>query len=144
MKYFQFNLLLILFSLFLLNSCATVFKGYDDKVLLKNAPKDISVYDIDGVEIPVFTEEVNNPLLSQTGDLTIRTDRFGYNYFIYLRSNQSHTLMLKYNDQKKLVKVYPKVGFWWGVLDFFCGSLPVFFDIYTGAWNHFDEIDAGF
>ncbi|WP_297841203.1 hypothetical protein [Ignavibacterium sp.] len=51
---------------------------------------------------------------------------------------------MKTGDNEKLVKVYPKIGFWWGVLDFFCGGLPWFVDAYTGAWNHFDDIQAGF
>lgn len=87
---------------------------------------------------------MNVPVKSQAGELIVQTDRFVNNYYIYPRSNQPHTLLLKYNDQEKLVKVYPKVGFWWGVLDFCCGGLPWLVDAYTGAWNHFDDIDTGF
>lgn len=139
-----FQLSVIVFSSLVLNSCATILKGYEDKVHLKNASKEFSVYDLDGFEIPVVTETVNVPIKSQAGELIVQTDRFVNNYYICLRSNQPHTLLLKYNDKEKLVKVYPKVGFWWGVLDFFCGGLPWFVDAYTGAWNHFDDIDAGF
>lgn len=138
------NISIVVLAVLHFNSCATILKGYEDKVYLKKAPKEISVYDLDGVEIPVVTETVNVPIKSQAGELIVQTDRFVNNYYICLRSNQPHTLLLKYNDKEKLVKVYPKVGFWWGVLDFFCGGLPWFVDAYTGAWNHFDDIDAGF
>ncbi|MEP0861972.1 MAG: hypothetical protein HRF52_11105 [Ignavibacterium sp.] len=137
---------LFLFSIavLLLNSCATILKGYEDRVYLKNAPKGLKVYDQDGVEIPVMAELVNEPIKSQAGDLIVQSDRFIDTYFIFLRSDRSHTLLLKSGENERLVKVYPKVGFWWGVLDFFCGGLPIFFDAYTGAWNHFDDIQAGF
>lgn len=128
----------------LLYSRATVFKGYEDRVLLKNAPDKLEVYDLDGVKIPTVSKTVNAPVKSQTGDLIVQSDRFYQEYCIDLRSNQPNTLVLKYQGQEKLVRVYPKVGFWWGVLDFFTGGLPVFIDAYTGAWNHFDDIDAGF
>lgn len=134
----------VLVMILILYSCATVFKGYDDRVLLKNAPDKLEVYDLDGVKIPILPKTVNAPMKSQTGDLIVQTDRFYQEYYIDLRSDQPHTLVLKYDGKEKLVRVYPKIGFWWGVLDFFTGGLPVFIDAYTGAWNHFDDIDAGF
>lgn len=87
---------------------------------------------------------MNEPIKSQAGDLIVQSDRYFDINFIYLRSDRAHTLLLKSGDNEKLVKVYTKIDFWWGVLDFFCGGLPWFVDAYTGAWNHFDDIQAGF
>ena len=97
-KWFKFTFLIIL--VLILNSCATILKGYEDRVLLKNAPDNLAVYDLDGVKIPIFTKSVNAPVKSQKGDLIVQTDRFYLEYYIDLRSNQTHTLLLNYEGQE--------------------------------------------
>ena len=63
---------------------------------------------------------------------------------ISLRKNKEHVLVLKSGDREKRIMVYPKIGAGWLVVDLITGIFPIFVDAYTGNWNYFEEINAGF
>lgn len=129
---------LLTISLFSIN-CATLLKGYEDSVTLNNAPDSIRVVTHDGVEISVETKIIRVFVHKDSGSFIDKTTKV-----ISLRSNQDYTLHLKYQDKEKIITIYPKIGFGWAFLDFICGGIPTFYDIYTGNWNRFADIDASF
>lgn len=132
------TLTVLIFSLFSFN-CATIIKGYEDTVVLKNAPDSLQIITNDGVEIKVTTTyEYVFP--SKAGDSMLYT---GIKR-ISLRSNKEHTLHFRYHGRERIVTVYPKIGLGWAFLDIICLGIPVIFDMYTGNWNRFLDIDAAF
>lgn len=128
----------ILIVNFLFNGCATVLSGYEDRVDLINAPKDIKVYSKDGVEIPVSSRTVRqySEESKKFENKEIKT--------INLRTNKDHILLLKSKNTEKLIEAYPKIVGSWLILDFITGIFPVFIDAYTGSWNYFPPINAEF
>lgn len=132
------SIFLSIVFLILLNGCATVFSRYEDTIDLKNAPEDIRVYDTNGVEMPV----------SERRDIHYSNDKRKYEpaliKTISLRKNKEHVLVLKSGDREKRIMVYPKIGAGWLVVDLITGIFPIFVDAYTGNWNYFEEINAGF
>lgn len=122
----------------LFNGCATVLRGYEDEVELINAPKNITVHSKDGVEYPVF---INN--VKVYSEQTKKFENAEVRH-IKLRRNKEHTLLLKNNDKVKLVEVYPKIVGTWLILDFITGVFPMFIDAYTGNWNSFQPINVDF
>jgi hypothetical protein len=139
MKYrIVLNFTLLIFSLFSIN-CATLLKGYEDTITLKNAPDSIRVVTHDGIEIKVGTE--NHFVLPPKGGTSLI---FKETKVISLRNNKDYILKLKYQDKEKIIAIYPKIGFGWAFLDFICGIIPSFYDAYTGSWNRFPDVDASF
>jgi hypothetical protein len=123
---------------FLFSGCATVLSGYEDKVDLVNAPDDIKVYSNEGIEIPTSTRTVRqfSKETKKYKNKEIKT--------IDLRANKDHILILKSKNNERKVEVYPKIVGTWLILDFITGIFPVFIDAYTGSWNSFQPINAGF
>ncbi len=131
-------IIVIMVSLIFTN-CATIIKGYEDRVVLANAPDSIKVFTNEGIEIPVISR--TNLVETYKGSYTYRDVTVKE---IRLRNNKEYVLHLKYYDKEKIVSLYPKIGFGWAILDFVCGILPSFYDAYTGSWNRFPEIDSQF
>ena len=131
-------LLIVSFTLLILPGCATVIKGYEDRVDIINPPDDLKIYSKDGIELPLIDriEKASTKNKYKFIEDTLKS--------IQLRSNEVHVLTLKSNGKEKIVELYPKIGAGWLMVDFITGIFPVFIDIYTGNWNHFDVIDAGF
>lgn len=128
----------LIFSMFSFN-CATIIKGYEDTVILKNAPDSLRVVTQDGIELNLGKKvDLKFPPKGGTAMLEVITKTLS------LRSNKEHTLHLLYKDKEKIVKVYPKVKIGWALLDIICLGVPVIFDMYTGNWNAFPDIDAVF
>jgi hypothetical protein len=122
----------------LFSGCATVFKGYEDKVAILNPPDNLKITTIDGSEIQLETEEI------RTADLNshpVKIDTLT-NYFINLRSNKNHVLVLESGNRKKIIEVYPKLGAWWFIADILTATF--FIDMYTGNWNYFENINVEF
>jgi hypothetical protein len=138
--------IIIASALILCEGCATIFKGYEDDVILNNAPKGIRVFTKDSVEIPVQTvlgkgterKKGNMQGMVMLYDSTIVVET----RMINLRSNSDHVLILKYQDKEKRLHVYPKISTSWFILDLLTGGF--FVDVYTGNWNCFDQIAASF
>ncbi|MEW5799535.1 MAG: hypothetical protein AB1728_11080 [Bacteroidota bacterium] len=124
--------------------CATVFKGYEDSVLLIGAPDSLRVVTGEGVQLRIEDVKTGKIEVLRDGQGNIKAVHRGEEKRIRLRSNREHTLTLKYKEEEKIVTVYPKIGAGWAILNILFGGLPAFFDIYTGNWNHFDDIDATF
>lgn len=131
---FKVEIFFTFFLLFLISNCATILKGYNDNVSLINAPEDLKIETNDGVNIPILKRQIVKKINNR--DNTIIT----LSYYIYLRSNQSHTLRLKSADFEKTIVVYPKMSAGWLILDTITGIIPIIFDMYTGCFNHFDDI----
>lgn len=123
---------------FLSSGCATLCKGYYDRVNLINASDDLQIFSKDGVEIPIKNKIERT--YSETDKQYV--DKFAK--VIYLRSNKEHVLRLKSGGKEKLIEVYPYVGAGWVVADVLTLGFPFFLDAYTGNWNRFYPIDAGF
>jgi hypothetical protein len=129
----------LLLSASLHGGCATLLKGYEDTVILINAPDSIRIVSHEGSELPVTNTTVRVPspkIPNKYVDAQVKSVR--------LRNNKEHTLHLKYGEREKIITVYPTIGLGWGVLDLVCGIFPMFIDMYTGSWNEFSAIDAGF
>lgn len=110
--------------------CATIFKGYESHVELYLVPDSLRVFTLHGEEVPIRELEFTS------------TDIVSISKVIYLRSNQIHVLKLQKGDKQKIVSVYPKLSVGWLLLDIVSGGFPVFVDMYTGAWFHFDDVNA--
>jgi hypothetical protein len=128
--------------------CATVFKGYEDSVILYNAPTKIRVFTKDSIEIPVHTtyikglkpkQQVVAPGIISKYDTSVVV---GEVKNINLRSNTDHLLILRYEGQEKRIYVYPKISTSWFIFDLLTLGFGV--DAYTGNWNCFEDIDASF
>lgn len=121
-------------------NCATILKGYEDSVILTNAPDSIRVITHEGAELQVVDKIIRVPSFPGSNKYVDAPPV----KFVSLRTNREHTLHLKYQDKEKVVTVYPKIVFWWGIIDVLCGGFPIIIDIYTGSWNQFSEVEAGF
>ncbi len=139
MRKIMFRFLIpIVIVIFLFGGCATVLRGYEDRVDLVNAPGDIKVYSNEGIEIPISSRTVRqfSEESKKYENKEIKT--------ISLRTNKNHILVLKSNDNERKVEVYPRIVGTWLILDFLTGIFPVFIDAYTGSWNSFQPINSGF
>jgi hypothetical protein len=127
--------------------CATVLRGYEERVDLVNAPDDIKVFSDNGVEIQLSSREIRKS--NQGREIkTWQEGTWKYEFqeikSVSLRRNKEHFLILKSGDREKKVEVYPKITGTWLILDFITGIFPIFIDAYTGNWNHFESINAEF
>ncbi len=123
---------------FLCTGCATVFKGYEDKVPILNSPDNLKIHTIDGTEIHIKNEEIRTAN-HDFNPAKIDTVKIPY---INLRSNKSHVLVLESGKQKKTIEVYPKLSAWWFIADVLTATF--FIDMYTGNWNYFENINVEF
>ena len=130
-------LYLILISISSLIGCATIGKGYEDRVRIQNAPADLRIYTKDSIEIPLSRESIK---ISKTAS----HDEFEEKEIvtIRLRSNIDHVLVLKSQGKEKCIQTYARLSPGWVLLDLV--TLTFWVDMYTGNWNHFNEIDASF
>ena len=124
--------------LFLISGCATVFKGYYDKVSLTNPPEDLKIHTSENISMPLSFDRTVISFIGIDNKVERSETR---KYYILLRSNQAHTLKLKSAEFEKTVVLYPKMGAGWLILDTVTGIIPIFFDMYTGCFNHFDDIN---
>ena len=134
-SFFAVSLIFLFFS-----GCATILEGYVEEVDLVNAPDDIKVFSKDGVEIPVDTLRLRTVTWNQ------ETKEFEYNSnqllkSIKLRKNTDHVLVLKYDDNEKIIEVVPTLDAGWAILDFLL-VIPAFVDAYTGCWKSFQPISV--
>jgi len=136
-KYFPV-LLFVLLTGILFNGCATVLKGYEDRVDLVNAPDGMKVFTQDGVELEV--KDRHQRAYSAIQKKYIDTC---FVKVIYLRSNKDHVLKLKYQGKEQLVERFGHISAGYFLADVLL-VFPVFVDIYTGNWNHFDPIYVNF
>jgi len=128
----------VILIMYICSGCATVFKGYEDKIKLNGAPDSIKVFTKDGLEIPIRYENKRHYSYPQKAYVD------SLYKVIYLRSNKEHTLTLKYPGKEKKVELYPRLGGVWLTVDFLLGVVPAFIDGYTGNWNHFEDINVSF
>ncbi len=133
-------------ALILFEGCATVFKGYEDDVLLMDAPKGLRVFTKDSIELPV---QIVLEKGTQTKKAITQGNSYSYDSIVVvetrkinLRSNTNHMLILKYQDKEKRLRVFPKISMSWFILDILTGGFLI--DAYTGNWNSFDDINASF
>jgi hypothetical protein len=141
-------IIFIVFS-FLLTGCASIFQGYMNNVVIKNAPDSMKVYSSDGIEIPttktcdiikirktpfiqIGSAAKDEPKYSVTIDSTKR--------IIQLRSNKDHLLIFKVGSAERWYTAYAKLSPLWFILDSF-GVFPLIFDAVTGNWNYFNDIE---
>ena len=134
------NYLFLFLLLFFLSNCATILKGYNDKVSLFNPPKDLKIETKDGINIPYFYDKKVVAEIIWNDSTKSFDHTMADIYHIQLRSNQSHILHLKSASYETTIVMYPKMGAGWLILDTFTGVFPIFFDMYTGCFNHFDDI----
>ncbi len=122
----------LLFLSFFIPGCATMLKGYEDTVNIRNPSDSLQVFTMTGDELAVT--KTNKRYKGKFGIVNGRE--------ILLRTDREHTLIIRSAQGEKKVTVYPKLWFGWVALDLLCGGLPSFYDAYTGCWNTFDDIDA--
>ncbi len=129
--------------LFLLSGCATVFKGYMDKVSIIDPPEDLTIMKTEGITIPCLSEYDSTAFIVteyKNGTWVTSTKMpEKKSYYIRLRSNQQHILKFKSANFEKNIVVYPKLSAGWFILDLIT-VIPLFVDMYTGCWFHFDDI----
>ncbi len=133
------KIIIVIVSLTILPSCATVIKGYYNTVELKHAPDTLRVFTIEGVEIPVTRTTVRTQVYQDTPKWVDRPVSL-----IELRSKYDQTLVLKCGGQEKKVQAFGEIGGGWLLLSTACGFFPAVVDALTGNWNSFDPIDASF
>lgn len=94
---------------FLLASCALLFKGEHQDVPVSSTPAGAEVF-IDGVSYGTTPVQLN------------------------LRSDTTHTVVLRLDDQERTVILRNEIGALWVVLDILGGLVPLIIDAATGAW----------
>jgi hypothetical protein len=141
----QKNIIILIISLLFLPfiiGCATILKGYEDEVIIHNAPEGLKVYTKDSIEIPitkVIKRVTNKDMQKDRSDIykDIEVQE------ISLRSNMDQVLILKHEGKEKRIYIYPKINTGWFILDALL-VFPLGIDIYTGNWNSFDDIEGSF
>jgi len=137
MKTIPVKICLVIFIILSVDGCATIFKGYEDEVTLTRMPEDIKVYSEGNVEIPILKKIASEKwTVSGRGEFDSVT---AVKKYILLRSNQDHILVFKNPEQEKRFHVYPRLSAGWFILG--CVTGTFFVDLYTGNWNHFNDID---
>lgn len=134
MQHRTFYLLYSALFVFLFSGCATVFKGYEDKVDLVNAPEGLQIFNKEGIEIPIH-DKIGRTY-SYTQKKYVDTC---YGKTIFLRQDKDQLLTLKYKGKEQIIERYPRIGGGWCIMDAIC-VIPLFIDAYTGNWNHFEPI----
>jgi hypothetical protein len=124
------RLIILFFAVISFTGCATIFKGYESHVELYLVPDSLRVFTLHGEEVPIHEMEFTSKNVVSISKV------------IYLRSNQIHVLRLQKGDKQKIVSLYPKLSAGWLLLDIVSGGFPLFIDMYTGAWFHFDDVNA--
>ena len=120
--------------------CATIFKGYEDKVSVTHLPSNTKIYTQENIELPILNTTKSKRYVKPSGgvfDSLVIVD-----HYILLRSNTDHILTLKNQDEEKRFHLYPRLSAGWFILDVITGTF--FIDLYTGNWNHFNDIDYKF
>jgi hypothetical protein len=111
----------VLFSLlFLLSSCATIFKGTNQEVAFRSDPQKAEVW-VNGLKI---------------GETPVS---------IKLESKKTYQIEFRKEGYKAVQKTISNhVGAGWVILDVVCGLVPVIVDAATGAWYSLDQknVDA--
>ncbi|MGD9900426.1 MAG: hypothetical protein AB7T22_14975 [Calditrichaceae bacterium] len=143
------TILLLIITGFLILNCATVLKGYKDKVSIKTSDN-IEIYNSDGEKLLVSQAVVKTDTVKfvyskiETG-VADTSDSYFHHILSYpyleLRSNEVHKLTVNTENNSKNIVLYPKIGLGWAALDFACGIFPLVIDLYTGNLNHFDDIE---
>ena len=131
--------LLLAVTLIFISGCATVFKGYTDKVSIINPPEELIIQTTDGIMIPCLYDSTRHVRTAQKDGLWVTIASVDKSYYIHLRSDRQHVLKLKSAAFEKTVVLYPKISAGWFILDLIT-VFPLFFDAYTGCFNHFDDI----
>jgi hypothetical protein len=102
-------------SIFILNGCATIFKGSTDTVSFSSDPSGAKVY-------------VNGQLM---GTVPLQLE---------LKSNQSYTIEFrKEGYENRTVILNNSVGAGWIILDVLFGLVPIIVDAATGNWYSLDQ-----
>lgn len=102
-------------TIFVFNSCATIFKGSTDDVNFSSDPSGAKVY-------------VNGDLLGTTP------------FALELKSNKTYTLEFKKDGyETKTVLLNNSVGAGWIILDVLGGLIPIIIDAATGNWYSLDQ-----
>jgi hypothetical protein len=117
--------------------CATVLNGYEDTVVLTNIPEGTKVFDQHAMEKTIFNKQKLILVRKSDGSDVLTGVTVGH--YITLRSNTDHILTFRNGGEEKRVHLYPKLSAGWLLLDIITLTFPV--DMYTGCWNHFDDID---
>jgi hypothetical protein len=79
-----------------ISSCATVFRGQFENVLLINPPEDLIIETPDGIRIPITVTKVKGQETGRTNPATLQPLREMENrYWIELRSSEEQILHLK-------------------------------------------------
>jgi hypothetical protein len=111
----------VLFSLlFVLSSCATLFKGTSEEVRFGSEPQKAEVW-------------INGTKMGET-PLTLK-----------LESKKTYDIEFKKEGFKPVIRrIINHVGAGWIVLDVLAGLVPVIVDAATGAWYSLDQknVDA--
>ena len=96
---------------FMFTSCATIFSGNTDEVVITTSPSDalVSVNGIPRGYTPLTLE------LEKGASYTIKVEKEGY--------------------QDGYATISDKVGAGWVVLDVFSGLVPLIIDAVTGSWS---------
>jgi hypothetical protein len=139
------NIIIFVISLLLLPfiiGCATILRGYEDEVIIQNAPEGLKVFTKDSIEVPitkviktVSNKDARKDLSNIYKNIEVQE--------ISVRSNMDHVLILKHDGREKRIYIYPKINTGWFILDALL-VVPLGIDAYTGNWNSFDDIDGSF
>ena len=137
MKKLYLPVLSIFLFLIFLNSCATIIKGYHDKVYVSEQKIDMEIIDEPGINIPINIDSF--AVVNVNPETKLVETSWYYKQYIELRSNEKHILTIKKKDELKKIALYPKVSADWAILDILFVGFPLVFDLYTGNLNHFDN-----
>lgn len=118
--------------------CATIVKGSAGDVYLRNAPKDIQVYEGDSQLDLNFIEDTQSYGMGDAfKDEMDKTSTTYYAYAVTLNpSSTSHTLTLKSGGKEATVELKPHMRSLWLVLNIFLtGPIGIVVDATNGNWD---------
>lgn len=122
-----------LVSVFLLTGCATILRGYEQKVDVLNRTPDTKIYTTDNIEVPIQAKL--NYRLNKEEKRYVVADT---TYYIVLHQAHRQILTVSANGRQKNVEMYPYLSGGYLIADIIFGVIPAFVDSETGCWYHFD------
>lgn len=127
-------LIAAIFMAFILSSCATVFKGYDDEVTIYGTSTNIKVSTQDNIELKTVSKSESYSPPDSRYDKVVDVVK------VKVPLDKNYFLNITDGDKNFVVQLNRKLGFWWFALDILLGGLPAVYDAITGAWYYYDDV----
>jgi len=133
----------LLISAIVLSGCATIFKGYQGTLEINNAPQNLTVSTLEGVNLIVIDKSIraSKPDPQNDREKIYYDSTIAGTKIVELPSKRSYVLIMRDQLIETKIEVHPKIGLGWFFLDIVFGIVPIIPDAITGNWNFYRPIE---